>query len=121
MPDKVLVVDDEFLIVEVLSMMLSDMGLEVCGTAGTAEEAIEMARTHMPRLVLMDVRLRGQRDGIEAAAAIRQARETPIIFVTGSREPAMVKRLTMDQSAAVLFKPVRFDQLQAAVKAALAA
>jgi CheY-like chemotaxis protein len=122
MPDSVLVVDDEFLIVEVLSMMLADMGLEVCGSAATADEAVALAELHAPRLVLMDVRLKGHRDGIEAAHAIRGIHPpTPIIFITGSREPATVDRIERDHAAApVLFKPIRFDQLQTAVRKVLA-
>ncbi|MEA2737546.1 MAG: two-component system, response regulator PdtaR [Acetobacteraceae bacterium] len=116
----VLVVDDEFLIAELLSTMLRDMGLDVCGTAATADEAVALAVAHSPRLVLMDIRLKGQKDGIEAAVAIRRETGAPVIFVTGSGEAATLARLERDHPAPVLYKPVRFDQLRKAVLHTLA-
>ena len=65
----VLVVDDEFLIADMLSCMIEDLGMRVCGTAADAEEAVALAGEHSPRLVLMDVRLRGLKDGVDAAIA----------------------------------------------------
>jgi two-component system, response regulator PdtaR len=112
---SVLVVDDEFLIAELLSIMLRDMGLDVCGTAATGEEAVALAKAHEPGLVLMDVRLKGQMDGVDAAKLIRRATGASVIFITGSREAATVARIEREQPAAVLFKPIRFDQLRDAV------
>lgn len=117
---SVLVVDDEFLIVEVLSMMLTDMGFDVCASAATADEAVAMAEQFHPQLVLMDMRLKGQKDGVDAATAIHERLTTPIIFITGSREPETVKRIELNHPAGLLFKPVRFDQLQKAVMQAMA-
>jgi CheY-like chemotaxis protein len=112
---SVLVVDDEFLIAELLSIMLGDMGLEVCGTAATGDEAVALAVAHEPGLVLMDVRLKGQMDGVDAARAIRRTTGASVIFITGSREPATVARIERERPAAVLYKPIRFDQLRDAV------
>lgn len=117
---SVLVVDDEFLIVEVLSMMLTDMGLDVCASAATADEAVALAEQHKPQLVLMDMRLKGPKDGVDAATAIQQRQTTPIIFITGSREPATVERIEHNHPAGLLFKPIRFDQLRKAVLLAMA-
>ena len=116
----ILVVEDEFLIAELLSSMLEDMGFDVCGTAATADEAVTMTEAQLPALVLMDVRLKGPRDGIEAARAIRASTGTPVIFVTGSGEPATVARIAQHQPAAVLFKPIRYEQLKTAVIKAMA-
>jgi CheY-like chemotaxis protein len=116
----VLVVDDEFLIADLLSTMLQDMGLEVCGTAATAAEAVSLAVAHQPSLVLMDVRLKGQPDGIEAARRIRQKIGSTVIFVTGSVEPATLARIEQDHPALVLYKPVRFEHLRSAVLKAIA-
>jgi CheY-like chemotaxis protein len=116
----VLVVDDEFLIADLLSTMLRDMGLDVCGTAATAANAIALAEAKAPGLVLMDVRLQGQLDGIEAARTIRQATGAVVIFITGSDEPTTIARIERDDPAAVLHKPIRFDELQRAVLQAIA-
>jgi CheY-like chemotaxis protein len=117
---SVLVVDDEFLIAELLSIMLRDMGMDVCGTAASADEAVALAKAHIPTLVLMDVRLNGRLDGIEAAKAIRRATGALVIFVTGSGESAAVARIERDYPATVLHKPVLFNQLKRAVLHAIA-
>jgi CheY-like chemotaxis protein len=114
----VLVVDDEFLIAESLSMQIEDMGLPVCGSAATADEAVALAKEHRPFLVLMDVRLKGQRDGVDAAQAIHDDVGSKVIFITGSREPATLARIEEDHPLAILFKPVFGLQLQNAVQMA---
>lgn len=117
--DNVLVVDDEFLIAMGLSMLVEDMGMEVCGTAATADDAVALAQRHRPSIVLMDVRLRGEKDGIDAAIAIHETVGSKIIFITGSREPETLERIQKGHPSAVLFKPVSDGQLLTAVKAVL--
>jgi len=116
----VLVVDDEYLIAEGLCMQIEDMGLAVCGTAATAAEAVALACLHRPALVLMDVRLQGDKDGVDAALAIYDEVGSKVVFITGSREPATVARIALDHPQAVLYKPVSNSQLIAAVNAAIA-
>ncbi len=118
--DCVAVVDDEFLIATGLTMQLEDMGMTVCGTAATADEAVSLAQSRRPAVVLMDVRLAGEKDGIDAALAIHESVGSKVIFVTGSREPATIERIKLDHPAGVLFKPVMDWQLRDAIVAALA-
>jgi two-component system, response regulator PdtaR len=116
----VLVVEDEYLIAEGLCLQLEDIGLTVCGVAATVENAVAMAETHRPFIVLMDVRLRGDGDGVDAALAIHEKVGSKVIFVTGSREPATLSRIQQDHPAGILFKPLFGRQLQTAVEQALA-
>lgn len=102
----VLVVDDEQLIALGLAVTLREMGLRVCGTAATAAQAIKLAQEHRPSLVLMDVRLKGQADGVDAAIEIHQTVGALVIFITGSREPETVERIQKDHPAGILFKPI---------------
>jgi DNA-binding NarL/FixJ family response regulator len=118
--DCVLVVEDEFLIAASLSMQVEDLGLPVCGTADTARGAIDMAILHRPRVILMDMRLKGHEDGVDAALAIHKAVGSKVIFITGSREPATMARIQEDHPAAVLFKPIYGRQLQTAIESVLA-
>lgn len=111
----VLVVDDEQLIALGLSIALRDMGFQVCGTAATAARAVELAREHRPSLVLMDVRLKGSSDGVDAALEIHRTTGTPIIFITGSREPETLARIHLDHPADILFKPVLPAHLEKAI------
>jgi DNA-binding NarL/FixJ family response regulator len=119
-PGGVLIVEDEALIAMALTAEIEGMGLEVCGTATTARRAVELAERHRPRLVLMDVRLSGDPDGVAAALEMhRRGVAAPIVYVTGSREPQTVARIRDDHPAALLFKPVLPDELRAAVRRAL--
>ncbi|KRA61538.1 histidine kinase [Caulobacter sp. Root655] len=115
----VLVVDDEFLIAQGLCLQVEDLDMAVCGTAATADEAVALAQLHKPELVLMDVRLRGDKDGVDAALAIHHAVGSKVIFITGSREPSTIARIQMDHPAGVLFKPISDRQLRSAVEVAL--
>lgn len=112
----VLVVDDEFLIAQGLCLQVEDMGLPVCATAATAEEAVAAALEHRPMVVLMDVRLQGELDGVDAALAIHEHVGSKLIFVTGSREPATLDRISLDHPSAVLFKPVSDRQLRMTIE-----
>lgn len=116
----VLVVEDEFIIANSLCLQVEEMGYEVCGTAATAAEAVELAHTHRPDVVLMDVRLKGPEDGVDAALAIHRFVGSKVIFITGSREPATMARIELDHPSGVLFKPIYGQQLRVAVEAALA-
>ena len=117
--DCVLVVDDDALLADHWCMILEDMGLEVCANVGTALVAISMAQTHRPKLVLMDVRLRGDLDGVDAAFAIHELVGSKVIFITGSKDPATAARIQRDHPAAVLFKPVSDRQLMTAISGAM--
>ncbi len=115
----VLVVEDEFLIAEGLKMQIEDMGLEVCGIAASAQDALMQAQKHRPSLVLMDMRLIGDEDGVDAALAINDTVGSKVIFVTGSNEPSTMARIYTDHPCAVLSKPVSDRQLRAAIEAAI--
>jgi two-component system, response regulator PdtaR len=115
----VLVVDDEFLIANAFCMQVEDMGMTVCGTAATADEAVAKAETHRPLIVLMDMRLRGDKDGVDAALVIHHTVGSKIIFITGSREQTTIERIQLGHPVAVLFKPVSDRQLRNAIEAAI--
>jgi two-component system, response regulator PdtaR len=118
--DCVLVVEDEFIIAEYFVIALEEMGRTVCGVADTAQKAIDLAREHRPCLVLMDVRLKGAADGVHAAIAVQRDVGSKVIFVTGSKEPANLRRMEEGHAAAVLFKPLRGEELQAAIESVMA-
>jgi len=113
----VLIVDDEYLIAESLSAQVEEFGMEVCATAASADDAIVLAVKHRPSIVLMDMRLQGAKDGVEAALAIHALVGSKMIFITGSREPATMARIQLDHPSAVLFKPISDVQLRTALGA----
>lgn len=115
----VAVVDDEALIAMGLRAQVEGLGMPVCGTAATADEAVALAQAFRPAVVLMDVRLGGEKDGVDAAMAIHATVGSKVIFVTGSREPATMARIGADHPAGVLFKPISDSQLRDAIAVAL--
>ena len=117
--DGILVVDDEFIILRALCLQLEDIGLTVCATAATANEAVSQAEQHRPKVVLMDLRLKGDLDGVDAALRIRDSVGSKMIFVTGSREPEAIARIGLADPAAILFKPVSEAKLRQAIEQAL--
>ena len=117
-PGKVLIVEDEAIIALDLQFRLAAMGLVVCDTVDTGQLAIDRTRVHRPNLVLMDYKLRGPLTGLDAALAIRAAREVPIIFLTGHRHTIPTAVLE-ELGARLLCKPFRAAQLSSAVREAL--
>lgn len=116
--DQVLIVDDEFMIAQLLTLYVEDMGKVVCGTAATADQAIALAQEHRPAIVLMDMRLRGEKDGVDAALAIHDTVGSKIIFITGSTEPSTLTRIALDHPSSILIKPVKEPQLREAIEKA---
>ncbi|MBU1374686.1 MAG: response regulator [Alphaproteobacteria bacterium] len=117
---SVLIVDDEAIIAELWSVYVEAMGIQVCGVAATADDAVSLAEQHRPAIVLMDMRLRGGGDGVDAALAIHALVGSKMIFITGSQEPGTMARIQLDHPSAVLIKPVPQSLFTSAVAAALA-
>jgi DNA-binding NarL/FixJ family response regulator len=118
MTARVLIVEDELLLAESLEDMLTEDGHEVCGTARSADEAVRLARTQNPDVVLMDVKLASSRDGIHAAEEIRQRQTCRVVFLTAYADAATrdrIRRAVPD--AVVLSKPASRTQIVGCVRA----
>ncbi|MDZ4760544.1 MAG: response regulator [Alphaproteobacteria bacterium] len=103
---RVLIVDDQFLIVEFLRLWVETLGFEVCATANTAAGALDLALRLRPDVVLMDLHLAGGGDGVAAACAILASLPTRIVYCTGSGDPATIQRLNANHASAILAKPI---------------
>jgi DNA-binding NarL/FixJ family response regulator len=82
---------------------------------------VAQAQLHRPAVILMDMRLRGIKDGVDAAQAIHESVGSKIIFVTGSREQKTIDRISHDHPFAILFKPVSDGALEVKVSEAMVA
>lgn len=111
-----LVVEDDALIALSLCAELEAMGVKVCGVASTAREAVALADAHDPPIILMDVRLSGREDGIDAATEIRTRHSALIVFLTGSRDPETVLRMQQQHPAEILFKPIPPNQIRQSIE-----
>lgn len=115
-PCRILIVEDDALIALDLQQTIEDMGGAVVGRASRTVEAIGLAAKHRPDVVLMDIRLAGGSDGIEAARGIRRLQQIPIIFVTGNTDPATRERVFEFSDVSLLNKPVDHLQLGATLR-----
>lgn len=116
---RVLIVEDELLVAWHLESLARGLNLEVCALVPDGDGAIEQAADLDVDLVLMDIRLAGRMDGIEAARRIRESRDTPIIFITAHGDPAT--RAHIEQllpGTPVLAKPITAQHLRDAIAAA---
>ena len=93
-PVRILIVEDELIITLDLEDWLQHLGHHVLALASSGEEAIELARALQPELVLMDIRLSGAMDGIEAAQQIRAQRWIPVVYVAAHM--ALQEHLTVN-------------------------
>ena len=103
---RVLVVDDERLVAREIAEDLEELGYEVAATASTADEALTLARERRPDLVLLDVRIRGPRDGIDAATVLRDRFGIPVVYLTACSDDETLTRAKSTDPYAFLVKPV---------------
>jgi two-component system, cell cycle sensor histidine kinase and response regulator CckA len=116
---KILVVEDENVIALDIQRDLISFGYAVPATAASGEQAIELAAELRPDLVLMDIRLRGALDGIEAAEEIRNRFNIPAVYLTAFADPATLARARLTGALGYLVKPFGERELHAAVEVAL--
>ncbi|MDH4161841.1 MAG: PAS domain S-box protein [Nitrospirota bacterium] len=116
---RIVIVEDEALIAMELERQLAGLGYEVCGSAVTADGAIGLVEARDPDLVLMDIRLRGEGDGIEAAAEIRRRFDIPVIFLTAYADDGTIFRVRQAAPFGYILKPYREEDLRLAIEVAL--
>jgi CheY-like chemotaxis protein len=116
---RVLVVEDEFFLAVQIEEWLLDNGLEVVDVVHTADEAVAVADTERPDLVIMDIRLASETDGIAAALEILERTGIRCIFATAYADAATRERGEKARPFGWLRKPFTADVLLGAVKAAL--
>jgi len=116
---RILVTEDEGIIAKDLEMRLKRRGYNVPAVVASGEEAVIMAEKEMPDLVLMDIVLQGEIDGIEAAALIRQRFDIPIIYITAYADDGIINRAKITEPYGYIIKPFEDRELHTAIEMAL--
>lgn len=116
---RALVVEDEALIAEELRERLSRMGFRVIATVDSAQECIEIAIREHVDLVLMDIRLRGEKDGVQAARDIRRQVDVPIVFLTAHSDRLTVERAKATEHDGFILKPFHRRELESTIEVAM--
>ncbi len=116
---RILVVEDEALIADDIQRTLTRFGYDVPTPVATAAEALEAVANMGPDLVLIDIKLRGQRDGIDAGGEIRSRFGRPIIYLTSQSDDATLARAKETSPHGYILKPFNERELRIAVEVAL--
>jgi PAS domain S-box-containing protein len=116
---RILVVEDESIVAEQLQGSLSRMGYDTLPPAATGEEALATAREFRPDLVLMDMKLLGEMNGVEAAGRIRETADIPVVFLTAFSDDDVLGLIKESEPYGYLVKPVHERELHATIEVAL--
>jgi DNA-binding NarL/FixJ family response regulator len=116
---RILVIEDERIVAMDLRATLVELGYAVGATATNRADAIRLAEEQKPDLVLMDVRIRGDEDGIETAIELRKRFSIPIVFVTGHSDRTTLARVSEVDHEGFLIKPVSDEQLRTTIELAM--
>ncbi|MBU4526694.1 MAG: EAL domain-containing protein [Desulfomicrobium sp.] len=120
-PDKtsILLVEDNAIVAFDMQQRLQKLGYHVQGTVASGEEAIKAVSRRAPSLILMDIFLDGKIDGIEAAKAILENAQIPIIFLTGHDDEQTLNRAKITETFGYIIKPAESRDLHVAIEIAL--
>lgn len=116
---QILLVEDENVVALDMTHRLSSLGYKVAGWASAGEEAILQAKELQPDLILMDIKLKGRIDGIEAAEQILAELDVPIIYLTAFIDEATIQRAKITAPFGYLIKPVDERELSTSIEMAL--
>ncbi|WP_027390759.1 GGDEF domain-containing response regulator [Chrysiogenes arsenatis] len=118
-PTRILVVEDEGVVALDIERTLRRLGYEVCGSCPSAEEALESITPLMPDIILMDIMLRGEMDGINAADIIRHRHGLPVVFLTSHADRPTLERAKVTKPFGYILKPFDDRELHSNIEMAL--
>ncbi|MEE9594199.1 MAG: PAS domain S-box protein [Candidatus Hydrothermarchaeales archaeon] len=116
---KILVVEDDRLLALGIKKNLTRMGYSVSDAVSSGEDAIKKAEKTRPNLVLMDVKLKGKMDGIQAAEKIRERLDIPVVYLTAYADKKTLERAKVTEPFGYLTKPFDNDKLRSTIEIAL--
>ena len=109
---RVLVVEDDQILSLVQVKFIQKMGFEVVASVTNGLDAIDAVKKFSPDVVIMDVRIEGDLDGVETMLEIQKFSNVPVIYSTGNSESAILERAKVTNMKGFFVKPVNYDELQ---------
>ena len=116
---KILLVEDDMIIAADLSMQLTKLGYEIIGINTRAEDALQTVQNNRPDIILMDIILSGQMNGIEAARLIQERHQIPLIFLTSNTDDSTFQKALATNPFAFIAKPFQKSDLERTLKISL--
>ena len=118
-PRPILIVEDERIVALDLQQTLREFGFAGTDVASSADEALACAAARRPELVLMDIRINGDRDGIETAHSLKAQFDVPVVYLTAHADEVTLQRATATTPHGYLLKPIKAAELRSAVEVSL--
>ncbi len=116
---KILIVEDDSMLCTVFEMFLEELGYNHCGTVASGEEAMAFLENKLPDLILMDIHLKGDIDGVDTAKSVLEKYNIPVIYITGDSDVSTVKRAVMKNTYGFMTKPVYKNSLELNIEFAI--
>ena len=116
---KIIVVEDESIVAEDIKRSLQNMGYVVPAVVSSGEDAIKKAGEFMPDMILMDILLRGEMNGIEAAGRIRTDLNIPVIYLTAYTDEKILEQAKLTEPFGYIIKPFEDKELHSVIEMAL--
>ena len=116
---RIMIVEDEGIIADHIATRLERNGYTVAGIVTSSEEALDRIPSLMPDLILMDIRIKGDEDGIETANKVRERFDIPIIYLTAHSDRQTIDRAKSTGAFGFLTKPIHHSSLSTSIEMAL--
>jgi CheY-like chemotaxis protein len=116
---RILIVEDEHIVAMGIKRMLKSLGYTVTGVASSGEDAISKAESTFPDVVLMDIMLKGDMDGVEAAREIRDKFDVPVVYLTAYSDSKILERAKRTEPFGYIIKPFDEKDLHSSIEVAL--
>lgn len=116
---KILIVEDEAIVAKDISVCLNKIGYEVLGTIGRGKKALEFLKDNKPDLVLMDIMLTGEMNGIEVSIKIKEEYDIPVVFLTAYADENTISKAKVSEPYGYVIKPFKEIDLRTSIEMAL--
>jgi two-component system, response regulator PdtaR len=116
---RILIVEDEHIVAMGIKRMLKDLGYTVTGVASSGEDAIAKAESTFPDVVLMDIMLKGDVDGVEAAKEIKEKFNIQVVYLTAYSDDKILERVKTTEPLGYIVKPFDEKDLYSNIEVAL--
>jgi two-component system, response regulator PdtaR len=117
---KIVLVEDEFIIAMVLEKQLQKFGYDLAAKVTNGQDAIEAVKKHQPDLIIMDIKIDGGMDGIDAMNEIRKFSDVPVIYMSGNSDSGTRERASRTGPVDYMVKPIPIQELNNSIKKGLA-
>ena len=112
---KAIIVEDNLILSILYENMMKQMVFKTVGDIKSGKKAVDLVKKYNPDVVIMDIMLEGETDGVQTANLIREFSDVPILFITGNSDPAHQTRARKVSNSDFLVKPINIDRLKSVV------